>query len=102
MALDEKLAEPHAVLGFAKAVYEWDWPGAESEFKRGIQLNPSYATAHQWYSNQLETMGRLDEAITEARQAQEADPLSLIASAVAGRTFYFARRYDQAIEQLRK
>ena len=102
LTLDETLAEPHAALGLAMAVYDWDWLGAESEFKRAIQLNPRYATAHQWYCHPLEVMGRFDEAITEARRAQEADPLSLIASAVAGRTFYYARRYDQAIEQLRK
>jgi len=102
LELDETLAAPHAALGFAKTVYDWDWSGGEREFKRAIELNPTYATAHQWYSVDLTVTGRLDEAIAEMKRAQEADPLSLMESAVAGRTFYFARRYDQAIEQLLK
>jgi tetratricopeptide (TPR) repeat protein len=96
------LAEPHAALGYIEATYDWDWLGAEREFKRAIEINPNYATAHSWYRTLLEVTGRLDEAVAEAKRAQEADPLSLIASTVAGRTFYFARRYDQAIELLRK
>ena len=102
LMLDETLAGPHATLGFIKARYDWDWPGAEPEFKRAIELNPNYATAHCWYSQCLEATGRMDEAITESRRAQESDPLSPTASALAGRTLCFARRYDEAIEQLRK
>jgi tetratricopeptide (TPR) repeat protein len=102
LALDDTLAEPHAAVAMVKSHYDWNWSGAESEFKRAIQLDPSYATAHEWYAQALEAMGRLDEAITEAKRAQEADPLSLAASAVAGHSFYIARRYDQAIEQLGK
>jgi serine/threonine protein kinase/tetratricopeptide (TPR) repeat protein len=102
LALDETLMEPHATLGLIKTNYDWDWPGAEREFKRAMELNPNYATAHSWYSIYLEARGRLDEAIAGARRAPEADPLSLPISSVAGRTFYFARRYDQAIEQLRR
>jgi serine/threonine protein kinase/Tfp pilus assembly protein PilF len=101
LALDDTLAEAHATLAFVKTCYEWDWPGAEREFKRAIGLNPNYATAHQWYSNLLDGTGRLDEAIAEAKRAQEADPLSLVVNSAAGQTFYFARRYEQAIEQLR-
>jgi serine/threonine protein kinase/Flp pilus assembly protein TadD len=102
LTLDETLCEPHAAIGYVKDRYDWDWPGAEREFKRAIELNPNYATAHYWYANVLDNQGRFDEAIREAKRAQEADPLSLVASAVAGQTFYFARRNDQAIEQLRK
>src|SRR5713226_5381496 len=102
LELDDTLAEPHAALGYVKTHYEWDWAGAEREFKRAIELNPNYATAHFWYGNCLEATGRLDEAIAEANRAQEADPLSLAISSAAGRKLYFARRYDQAIEHLRK
>jgi non-specific serine/threonine protein kinase len=102
IGLDETLCEPHAALGYVKDRYDWDWPGAEREFKRAIELNPNYATALYWYAATLANAGRLDEAITEAKRAQEADPLSLVASAVAGQSLYFARRNDQAIEQLRK
>jgi serine/threonine-protein kinase len=102
LTLDETLCEPHAAIGYVKDRYDWDWPGAEREFKRAIELNPNYATAHYWYANVLDAQGRFDEAIREAKRAQEADPLSLVASAVAGQTFYFARRNDQAIEELRK
>jgi non-specific serine/threonine protein kinase len=102
LALDETLAEPHAALGYLKDRYDWDYPGAEREFKRAFELNPNYATAHYWYASVLIDMGRLDDAIIEAKRAQEADPLSLVASAVVGQAFYLARRYDQAIEQLRE
>src|SRR5262249_57396855 len=102
LALDETLPEPHAALGYVKNRYDWDWPGAEREFKRAIELNQTYATAHYWYSNFLDDTGRLEEAITEAKRAQEADPLSLVASAVAGQALYSAGRYEQAIEQVRK
>jgi tetratricopeptide (TPR) repeat protein len=102
LALDDTLAESHASLAFVKRYYDWDFPGAEREFKRAIELNPNYATAHYWYSNHLDAMGRLDEAIAEAKRAQDADPLSLIATTSVGQAFYFARRYDQAIEQFQK
>ena len=75
---------------------------AEREFKRAIELNPNYATVHQWYSNLLDSTGRLDDAIAEGKRAQEADPLSLAVNSAAGETYYLARRYDQAMEQLRK
>jgi len=102
LAVDETLAEAHAALGYVKTTYDWEWPSAEREFKRAIELNPNYATAHIWYAGYLEATGRLDEAVAEAKRAQEVDPLSLIVSALAGRAFYFGRRYDQAIEHLRK
>jgi TolB-like protein/Flp pilus assembly protein TadD len=102
LAFDETLAEAHAALAYVKNTYDWDWPGAEREFKRAIKLNPNYATAHFWYAIHLQAMGRLDEAIAEAKLAQEADPVSPIIGLLAGRTLYVARRYDQAIEQLHK
>src|SRR5262249_15852813 len=102
LALDDALAEAHAALGFVKNHYDWDWPGAERELKRAIELNPNYATAHQWYSSHLEATGRMDEAIAESKKPHQPDPLSLSISATAGRTLYFRRRYEEATEQLGK
>jgi len=102
LAIDDTLAEAHASLAYVKRHYEWDWPGAEREFRRAIDLNPHYATAHQWYGTTLSGMGRLDEAMGELKRAQESDPLSPIIGAEVGRGFYYARQYDRAIKQLRK
>ena len=102
LELDETLAEAHTSLAVIKGDYEWDWLGAEREFKRAIELNPNYATAHHWYSDYLGIMGRHEEAIAEIKRAQQLDPLSLIINTVAGVRFHWARRYDEAVEQLRK
>lgn len=102
MQIDETLAEPHAALAFTRMQYDLDWPGAEAEFRRSIQLNPDYATAHQWYGNMLEAVGRHEEALAEMRRSVELEPLSLILNSTLGRGLQFARRYDEAVEQLRK
>ena len=102
LELDETSAEAHTSLAIIKDDYEWDWPGAEREFKRALELNPNYATAHHWYSDHLEIVGRHDEAIAEIKRAQQLDPLSLIIKAIVGRRFHSARRYDEAVEQLRQ
>jgi serine/threonine-protein kinase len=102
LKLDDTLAEAHTSLAFVKVQYDWDWAGAEDEYRRALALNPNYATAHQWYSEYLTAMGRHDEALAEIRRAQEIDPLSLIIRAVAGRALYYARRYDEAIDQCRQ
>ncbi|MEP6569877.1 MAG: protein kinase [Acidobacteriota bacterium] len=102
LEIDNNLAEGHAILAAIKTTYEWDWPGAEREFKLAIQLNPNYATAHQRYSLYLPTTGRFDEAIAEARNARELDPLSLPINENVGDILYLARRYPEAIEQLHK
>lgn len=102
LEIDDRLAEGHAILAAIKTTYEWDWPGAEREFKLAIQLNPNYATAHQRYSLYLPITGRLDEAIAEARKARELDPLSLPINENVGDILYLARRYPEATEQLRK
>ena len=96
LAIDNTLAEAHASLGNTLRFYEWDWPGAEREFKRAIELNPSYAPAHRFYSVYLSGMGRHQEAIAEAKRSQQLDPVSLSVNASAGRCFYYARQYDQA------
>jgi serine/threonine-protein kinase len=100
--LDDTLAEAHTSLAFVMVQYDWDWRGAEREFKRALELNANYATAHQWYSEYLTSQGRHDEALAEIKRAQELDPLALITHAVEGRALYFKRQYDQAIEQCRK
>jgi len=102
LELDERLAEAHAALAFIKAAYDWDWPGAESEYRRAIELNPNYETAHQWYAEYLSGQGRHDEALAEIRRAKEINPVSLIINAVEAWILYHAREYDQAIAQAQK
>ncbi len=102
LEIDDTLAEAHTSLGFVKKDYEWEFAGAEREFKRAIELNPNYATAHHWYAESLVVLGRLAEAITVVNRAQELDPLSLMISAQVGWVLYHVRQYDQAIEQYRR
>jgi TolB-like protein/DNA-binding winged helix-turn-helix (wHTH) protein/Flp pilus assembly protein TadD len=102
LEIEERLAEAHASLGWARLVYDWDWSGAEREFRRSLELNPGYASAHQWYAYHLRTLGRHEEALAEARQAQQLDPLSLIIHAIIGWHYYLGRDYDRAIGQFRK
>jgi TolB-like protein/DNA-binding winged helix-turn-helix (wHTH) protein/tetratricopeptide (TPR) repeat protein len=102
LELDEKLAEAHTSLGSYQWEYQWDKSGAEKEFARAIELNPSYATAHQWYAEELAALGRGDEALAEIKRAQELDPLSLPVSVVAGWILYVERNNDQAIAQFQR
>jgi serine/threonine-protein kinase len=102
LELDGTLAEAHASMGWISVNWDWEWATAEREYKRALELNPSYATAHQWYSEYLTYMGRHDESIAEGKKALELDPLSLIINNDLGQVYYFARRYDEAIVQLRK
>ncbi len=102
LVIDDELAEAHNALAAIKKYYDWDWPGAEREHKRAIELNPNYPTAHQWYAEFLFAMARFDEAIAESKQAQELDPLSPIIYYSGGAAFYFSRQYDKAIEQFKK
>ena len=102
LELDPALAEPHAALGVVLHEYDWKFAEAETEFRRAIELDPNYASAHQWYSEYLMNMGRFEESIAEALQAYRLDPLSLIINVSLGRTYFAARRYDEAIVQYRK
>jgi serine/threonine protein kinase/tetratricopeptide (TPR) repeat protein len=102
LAIDDSLAEAHISLAYLLHRVDYDWERAEREFRRALQLNPGYATAHQWYGAFLASVGRFDEALAEVRRAREADPLSVPISAAVGRFLYVARRYDQAIEEYRK
>jgi len=96
--IDGTLAEAHASLGYISTYYEWDWKRAESQFKRAIDLNPNYATAHHWYAGFLSNMERHDESLVEWKQAQELDPGSSIINMEVGWPYYHKRQYDQAID----
>jgi TolB-like protein len=102
LQLDNSLSEAHTSLGVVYFYYEWNWTGAEQEFQRAIALNPNYALAHSWYALNLAAMGRYDEAISEARHAQELDPVSAEINTVIGRVFYYSHQYDQSIDPYRK
>jgi tetratricopeptide (TPR) repeat protein len=103
LQIDDSLAEANASLAHVKGNYEWDWVEAERLWRKAIALEPEYATAHQWFGiHYLTPRGRLDEALTEVRRAQQLDPLSAVFNAFVGATLYFARRYDESIEESRK
>jgi adenylate cyclase len=103
LEFDGTLSEAHASLAYILHVYDLDFDGSEKEFQRAIELNPNYATAHHWYGIELlASLGRFDQAILEVKRGLELDPLSLPINGALGRIYYLARRYDEAIEQLRK
>ena len=103
LAIDDTVAVAHSTLGFVYAHLEFDWPAAEREFRRGVELNPSDASGHMFYSNSfLSPHGRHDEAIAEMRVALELDPLSASVDSFLGRTYLWARRYPDALSQLQK
>jgi TolB-like protein/Flp pilus assembly protein TadD len=99
LELDDTLAEAHAILAQVKCTYDWDWSGAEREFKRAIELNASSRMAHGWYGICLSCMGRFDEAIAEAKTAWELEPLSRLGLV---EVYTFARRYDESIRALKR
>jgi tetratricopeptide (TPR) repeat protein len=102
LALDNSLSEAHTSLAICLNVFDWDWRGAEKEFKRAIELNPSYATAHQWYAWMLTSEARNSEAIGEMRNAEALDPLSISISSDVAETLIYAHRYEDAVRQSRK
>ena len=102
LALDDKLAEAHASLGQIAAYYDYDFVTAEREYRRAIELNPNYATAHQWLAEHLAAMKRNDEAMAEIRRALELDPLSVIMNRIYADILVDARRFDEAIAQYHK
>jgi len=98
--LDDDSAEAHASLAHVKSTQDWDWGGAEREFKRAISLNPRYATAHHWYTSSfLVPLGRLDEGLEELLLAQALDPVSSIVARDIALIHYYKRDFDQALEQ---
>jgi TolB-like protein/Flp pilus assembly protein TadD len=102
LEIDDELAEAHASMGFIRYRLDWDWIAAEREYRRAIELSPNCPKVHYWLSMCLRTMGRLDEALAEAKLAHEIDPFMHIVNVELGRIFYFARYYDQAIEYYRE
>ncbi len=102
LEIDSSSPEAFTSLGFVKFYYEWDWRGAEKAFKTSSQLKPRYALVHQYFSNYLVAMGRLDEAVAEAEQGQQLDPLSVDRTQALAWAFYHARRYDEAVHIARK
>ena len=103
LELDDASAEAHTSLAQVHCYYDLDYPHAIREFQRAIELNPNYATAHQWYgSSGLAALGQFDDAVAEVKSAIALDPLSLVINTDLGNTYYRARRYDQAVDQMRK
>jgi eukaryotic-like serine/threonine-protein kinase len=102
LSLDSQLAEAHVSLGLVLNYYDYDFAGAEREFKAAIALNAMSPTAHVTYGNLLSTLGRHEEALKELRRALELDPLSLIGNRLYGLGFFYARRYEEAIAQLQR
>jgi TolB-like protein/Tfp pilus assembly protein PilF len=99
LELDRSLAEAHASLGVVHRDFDWDWPGADSEFQRAIELNPNSVEAHHWRGTLLSMLSRPTEAIEEKNHALAIDPLSVVVRTDLARVLYFARDYDAALEQ---
>ena len=102
LEIDNNLGEAHVSLAFVLDAYDWDWDSAGREYRRGIELNPGYATGHHWYAWHLTTLGRNSEAVAEMKKAESLDPLSLIISDDLAEELLIAHRYDEAMQQSRK
>ena len=102
LALDDNLAEAHASLGQITSYYDYDFPTAEREYRRAIELNPNYATAHQWLAEHLSAMKRIDEAIVEIQRALDLDPVSVIMNRIYADILMDGSRVDEAIQQYQK
>jgi TolB-like protein/DNA-binding winged helix-turn-helix (wHTH) protein/Flp pilus assembly protein TadD len=101
LEVDASLAEAHASIALIKENYDYDWAGSEMEFRRAIQLDPQYATAHQWYAEFLSWQGRFQEALAESEQARLLDPLSPIIASDRAAILYDSRQYDAAVQEIR-
>jgi tetratricopeptide (TPR) repeat protein len=102
LELDDQLAEAHASLALIVENFDWDWDKAEQEYRRAIQLDSNYATAHHWYGEFLSFQGRFNEAMAEFDRARQLDPQSLIIATDRGEALYFARQYERSIKQYRE
>jgi serine/threonine-protein kinase len=102
LALEDSIPELHASLAYVHRHCDWDWPAAEREFLRALQLNPGYATARSWYARFLSGVGRHGEAIEQALRSLEADPLSLIIHTVVGDALFYSRKYEESVLYFRK
>lgn len=101
LELDNSLAEAHTALALINENYDWDWQAAGREFRRAIQLDPNYPTAHHWYAEYLGWQGRFSEAFAESDRARQLDPLSLIIATDHAAILYDSRQYAAAIAELR-
>jgi len=102
LELDDSLAEAHTSLAWVQHAYDWDWDGAARSYRRAIELNPAYATAHHWYSFTLLATGQAEQALVEAHAALELDPSSLSIRRGLGWLYYYTRRYETALYHLRR
>jgi len=102
LALDPELAEAHTSLALVAQNYDWDWQTAEKEYRRAIELDPNYATAHHWYAEFLSYLGRFREAEVEIERARKLDPLALVIATDHAVILYYARQYDRSIEEFRE
>ena len=100
LALDESVPSAHASLAWSLFIYDWNWAEAEREFRRAIELNPRYGSAHQWYGFLLSSRGQHDAALLEGHTALELDPASVSGRRSVGWMCFYARRYDQALDHL--
>lgn len=101
LQLDNSMAAPHAARAYTEFMWQNNWPGAEQEFQKALQLDGNYAPAHHWYALLLSAEGRIDESLREMKKAQQLDPVSPAVHAAFGYIFYFARDYDHALEHAR-
>jgi len=101
LRLDEGLAEAHVSLAYIDFAYDWNWLDGEKEFQRALELNPNYATGHEWYALSLVAAGRTDAAMAEIDLAKKLDPLSPVIYAAAAQIDWYTHRYDEALEQCR-
>jgi len=102
LEMDSSLSEAHTSLAFIKLIFDWDWTGSETEFKRALALNPNDAAAHHWYSHLLMAMGRSRESLAESKRALELDPAGVIITVHLGWHYLNAHEYDLGINQLQK
>jgi len=102
LQIDDTLAEAHCTLAYSEGFFRWDWLGAEGEFRRALEINPSYATAHEWYALLLKNQGRFAEAFDEIERARTLDPLSLIINCDVAQMYYWARQYDRSTQEFQK
>jgi TolB-like protein/Flp pilus assembly protein TadD len=101
LTLDDKLAEAHASLAYSYLLYDWDWEASERSFLNAVQFNPNYVTGHHWFALLHTVLGRSREAILRMDQGLSLDPLSPVLNCHKGWILYFARRYDEALAQIR-
>jgi TolB-like protein/DNA-binding winged helix-turn-helix (wHTH) protein/Tfp pilus assembly protein PilF len=102
LEIDGTQAEAHSSLAMVHLLYDWDLAASEREFRRALELDPEYTTAHHWYSHCLVVLGRTDESLAESKRALELEPLHLVINVHLGWHYLYARQYDQAIEQFRR